>query len=369
MQKNNIKRIALILALMKLLSTVGEVKAEETTYNIEGTLITAEDVQELKSYIYSTFELESAPIYDEENILSGQYGGDQRVFKENFKNLINEPLIWKEMQRHFPVSRFDSEEAAMDFYEVYFRLITDFGCGYVAATNRIFQAFEDRPKDFERIFGYPMYVIREDGSIDYNFEVFTVAFFNFSVLYPNYSENKKEMIKDSLAKTLAELRFLKYSTSEEYLKTRRVDHRPTPEELEDLFKKNRAAERKYEKLLEAYSNAKDDPIDFTLELTEKFGYLKEFLKTYGVKISVKYYPYVFGKYQKGDIIASKDYKLYKMDYSGTVSKSDGNGGEHYMCFVGYDEYGNVLVSSGGERYILDTSNATYTRKVVIKIKK
>ena len=37
---------------------------------------------------------------------------------------------------------------------------------------------------------------------------------------------------------------------------------------------------KYEKLLEAYSNAKDDPIDFALELTEKFGYLKEFLKTF-----------------------------------------------------------------------------------------
>ena len=88
-------------------------------------------------------------LYQNENLLSDQYGGDQRDFTENFPDLIHDPLIWEEMQKYYPVSDFSSEEAAMDFYDAYFRILTKCGCGYIAAVNRIFQLFEKNPERFE----------------------------------------------------------------------------------------------------------------------------------------------------------------------------------------------------------------------------
>ena len=47
----------------------------------------------------------------------------------------------------------------------YFSHLNSVGCGYVALANTIFMEYADRPEEFERIFGYPMY---KDGDLNFD---------------------------------------------------------------------------------------------------------------------------------------------------------------------------------------------------------
>ena len=101
-------------------------------------------------------------IFDNENIESKQYGANQKDFFLNFDNLINNKQIWDELQIYMPYEVFDNMDDALFFYKKYFELICECGCGYVAATNYIFHQFEDKEKEFENKFGYPMYTVDEN---------------------------------------------------------------------------------------------------------------------------------------------------------------------------------------------------------------
>ena len=47
----------------------------------------------------------------------------------------------------------------------YFSQLNSVGCGYVALANTLFMEYADRPGEFERIFGYPMY---KNGDLNYD---------------------------------------------------------------------------------------------------------------------------------------------------------------------------------------------------------
>ena len=87
----------------------------------------------------------------------GMYGGDQGSpyedrlarmdeYNEIFERNLGRRLDAGEMQRY--MARLNSE-----------------GCGYVAICNSIFCSYQGRPADFERDFGFPMFV---DGDLNYN---------------------------------------------------------------------------------------------------------------------------------------------------------------------------------------------------------
>ena len=47
----------------------------------------------------------------------------------------------------------------------YFSRLNSVGCGYVALANTLFMEYANRPQDFERTFGYPMF---KDGDLNYD---------------------------------------------------------------------------------------------------------------------------------------------------------------------------------------------------------
>ncbi len=96
---------------------------------------------------FETREHKVISIFDKDNINSYQYGANQEVFRFKFKQLIRDPYIWEEMQNYYPVEKFTTEEELF-FYEKYFDIIRDCGCGYAAATNTLSNYLKEKKKIF-----------------------------------------------------------------------------------------------------------------------------------------------------------------------------------------------------------------------------
>lgn len=103
----------------------------------------------------------------------GQFGGDQgspqgafyRDVQKNFKNILQ--IVTKKdttskefkdladiVKKYYP---------NMNDYEIikYLERANKHGCGYVALTNTIYEVFKDKPEEFEKTFGFPMYKNRD----------------------------------------------------------------------------------------------------------------------------------------------------------------------------------------------------------------
>lgn len=181
-------------------------------------------------------------IFSEDNISSNQYGANQRDFKK-YSLLINNPYIWESLQKYFPVESFTTEEEAEYFYKKYFEIIYNSGCGYAVACDYVFHSFEGREKEFEKAFGYPMYTINENGSIDFNYEVFMLDFFNYSVIKMHKWEGK---VKNIVKKSLYEYELDAYTKSSEFRK-KKPDNLSEDEEIEweNLIKKDKRNSTNY----------------------------------------------------------------------------------------------------------------------------
>ena len=285
-------------------------------------------------------------IFDDENEFEmNQYGASQMAFKDSFDNLIKDPLIWEEMQKYYPIDSFESEDAAMEFYEEYFKTITNNGCGYAAAADLVFKSFEGKEKEFEEIFGYPMYTVSYTGMIDFNYELFELGQFN----YNNHLDNRKLLIGSDLDK---------YNKMHEEIS-----------ELCDIYNatsplrviKRYIIDSKYMKLYKEISDFDDiykhpgaDPGE-----NGKVGHLDEYLKTFGIDTS-------FIHIESNDklenlttiengIISSSGFDLLNMD--GFIFEKDG--GSHYMFITGKTETGDLIVSSWGQEFILKLDNSNY----------
>ena len=251
-------------------------------------------------------------IFDDENEFEmNQYGASQMAFKDSFDNLIKDPLIWEEMQKYYPIDSFDSEDEAMEYYERYFNNITKTGCGFAAAANIVFKEFEGREKEFEEIFGYPMYTV-DAGNIDFNYEIFELSHFNY-----NYAG--------------------KYA-------------------LEQM------------ELGQSYNSGLDEIFGNGVTTAARnidIGDLDGFLKTYGVDCNIMCLPYVsfdaenranwirekFNNFTENShvVIAPVNFDLYSSDmnlcYSGV--------GGHYMTVTGINlDNGSPIVSSWGKEYVM-----------------
>ena len=186
------------MAFFQLFSS-GIAKSEEFNYTIvpnSGVLVLVNDNEDNQIYqIHDTKTNEFIPIsiFDKRNIISHQYGASQLVFKTHYHRLINDSLIWDEIQNIFPWQEFETKEYAKLFYKFYLGTISECGCGYAAATNYVFRMFEGREEEFYNVFGYPMYKVTTQY-IDFNYEIFMLKFFNYYIKSTNNLDNIKNYV-------------------------------------------------------------------------------------------------------------------------------------------------------------------------------
>ncbi len=149
---------------------------------------------------YTVLAIDEEGIFSKTNKLTDQYGGNQMDFENNVKELLKDPIIIAKIREYFP-------DATLEDCELYLRSLTYVGCGYVAAVNTIFKAYQGREEEFAKTFGFPMYKISDYDNehkyqlLDYNYEYLILDFFNYdnTHVWNNYTqqtEYKKKDIKD-----------------------------------------------------------------------------------------------------------------------------------------------------------------------------
>ena len=313
---------------------------------------------------WETGEYHTISIFDYENINSHQYGASQKVFADHFRQLIKDPIIWDEMQKYYPVKDFDSKDEAMFFYEKYFYLIYDCGCGYAAAANFVFSMFEGREEEFYDTFGYPMYKI-ENNVLDFNYEIFMLKFFNYSVLERYKLGNK---VKKSMERDLYEYKLNHLSKTVKVKKpTREEIAKWTDDDWKAFYAKGHKHDGEYEKIKEKLQKSTNEYFNFGIAVDNKFGYLYKYLEKFGIRLktSIKN---GLGKANADDLIASNGFTLTRTDENGNVYESN-KYDYHYVYVTEINTDGLVIVSSWGDMYIFNNKGASYTKRVTLKMSK
>ena len=353
----NKKILSLLLALgFTVLPVKGNCNSEK--HYKESNIIFSYENNKLsyKRFNEETGEYTNISIFDEENIESKQYGANQRVFKHNFDTLINDPYVWEEIQNYFPKEMFESIDEAMFFYQKYFEIIYDSGCGYAAACDYVFQLFEGHEKEFKKCFGYPMYTVNDDGFIDFNYEIFMLKFFDYYILENQYT---KQDILDSVAKDMCEYRLNNYSN--EVVLSKDIKDMTTSEFLNwNKLKKEREIE--FKELYSKWKNSTNKEIECGIPLDAAFGYLYVYLANYGLVTNIEVI-HDNDEYLVGDIIASEKFSLQK-DNSEPIKY-----GSHYVYVTEIGENGEIIVSSWGDKYIFDDETSLWKSRVLLKTSK
>ena len=261
--------------------------------------------------------IEPVTLFDNVNIDSGQYGGDQGAFDKNAEELLKDPLIISRLKEYYP-------DASMEDYHLYLCKLNTCGCGYTALVNTVFNEYQGREKEFEQKFGYPMYTVNSDGDVDYNYEYMILDYFNY--IWGNSEYSIQELYGD-------------------------VTYDATDGAISGEFNTGKAE-----------GMIPDRARKFGTFLNEKYGQninmdAKNEFDTYG-DFGILTGNNVIDVYNslKTDnnqiIIGGSGYNLYNMD--GTLYTS--NGGGHAMYITGVTSDNNFIVSSWGEQFILDVSN-------------
>lgn len=94
-----------------------------------------------------TFPAGDQKVFDE----NGSYGGDQAHAAQSIgSDPARDKVLFDTVRKYYP-------DMTDDEINDYLKKMQDEGCAYVAIVNTIFAAFEGRPEDFEKTFGFPMY--------------------------------------------------------------------------------------------------------------------------------------------------------------------------------------------------------------------
>ena len=375
MKNIKIKKIALYIALLQMLSSNAlanntgntDIYDKGTNTNLnpsDNKLVYAIQNSILVYQRFNNNEFVPVSIFDDENTKTNQYGASQSDFNSRFSYLLEESLIWEEIQKYFPLSNFDNMDDAKLFYRSYFDQIGAVGCGYAAATDYVFRLFEGREQEFQKTFGFPMYYLKEDLP-DYNYELFMLKFFNY---YNIEKANDPELAKEFLLK---DYYMKKLSTLKKKLNDYKAEGRKHFREwsAEEYFKWKEhetellnAVDKYSEKVKKVRNN-----VSFHLPLDKKFGYFKEFLEQYGIIIntSVKAYAKDFNI---DDIVASGGTTLHQIDEDGNII-AEVDIASHYFYVTDITDDGKIIVSSWGNMYIFDNKDADWTSKVVLSLTK
>lgn len=308
-------------------------------------------------------EYENISIFDDENLSSKQYGASQLDFKYRFHSIIKEQFIWEELQKYFPIEDFASYDEAIFFYEKYFNVINQCGCGYVAAANYVFRLYEGCEKEFEETFGYPMYTVNGNGYIDFNYEVFVLKFFNYSVLE---MEKAKKIIMNSMAKDLCQFRLTAFMNSDEYNKKMPNDFETwTEKEWKEWKEYEALRDEKFHELYDEWVKAENADFDLGIYPDASFGSLHNYLGIHGINninISCIDEP---NHFEMDSIVASDNFNLYQINEDNEKYNVRDSVGSHYV-YVCTTANNQVIVSSWGDKYVFENDKADWTSKILIK---
>ena len=311
-----------------------------------------------------TGEYKTISIFDFENIESDQYGADQIAFKKHFDELIKDPLIYEEVQKYFPVTDFDSEEDANIVYQEYFEILNKEGCGYEAGINFLFRLFEGREEEFYNTFGFPMYTIK-DETIDFNYELCMLKFFNRVILKDQETYNK---IKQALIKHLYEIKLEKYvQNRDSKYSTKNIENWSEKEYQKYLEyeeeRKNTINE--YQKIINSVPRINYN--DFAVNPFGAFGDINFFLSEYGIVLNI-YKDNETTEPQPDEILVAKNFKMYHVDIDGNIDYET-KSKYHYVYVSEITDDGLIIVSSYGNMYIYDINSTTYTDGIILKLSK
>lgn len=276
-------------------------------------------------------------LFDEINKYSNQYGGSQMVFFDNIEELLEDEFIHNFLQEKFP------NATDLDYY-LYLKKIESTGCSYVALANIIINHFSSNPPLFKKIFGYDMYTYDENGRIDYNYEylvleIYTYAWKNhdiheiYDILTENYMLENDEELKDLidsdplLTERWKKMLFYRGSIDNEcrqWLTTFLAEKDSNLVVSTDVISENRV-------------NSTD------IKGLEEYQYDQ-------IRTALKE-----GKNVKID---AQNYDLYVV----TESNKRGpiyteKGGSHAMIITGITDNNELIVSSWGQKFILDITNS------------
>lgn len=362
----NKKLLSVILAGLFTLMPISKVNAEKKLVNKQSNVyinLDDNDDYSYERYDSNTKEYHNVSIFDDENISSHQYGADQRVFDNNFDELITNPLIWDELQVYFPESDFESHEEALLFYKKYLYIIYDCGCGYAAACDYVFHSFEGHEKEFLKCFEYPMYTVDKDGFVDFNYEVFMLKFFDYSII--NVQELKEEVMS-TIMKDIYEFRMNNFINDPEYKEKRRNMVKNistfTDEQLIEWDSYERDRTLKFKEIYAKWESTSKKYINFGISIDAAFGYLYAYLAMHGININSEVISDAT-KFDIDDIVASENFSLYDGEYFDEENVD----GPHYVYVSEITPDGEIIVSSWGNKYFLDNSKSSWTDKVLLKI--
>jgi len=257
-------------------------------------------------------------IYDEENFKTNQYGANQMMMAGSFESYIQRPKIWEEMQKYYPIESFDSEADAYEFYERYFNVITNSGCGYAAAADIIFDEYRGKEEAFYETFGFDMYYVstNKDGEayVNYNYELLELELFNYCNKDKTLEEMEKELDADDSF-------FYVYK---------------------QLFVENKHPAMDGNAPQKYFNEEYDLDIAFDGDKINRFPFFDSddnINKT------------LYDEYNNNDYLlyGGSGYDLYNMD--GTLYYADGD--PHYMLIVGWTEDNKPIVTSWGRKFVLD----------------
>ncbi len=389
MEKKGIRKLALLLAVLQTMG-ISSAKANSKDHlfyiiNRFGLLEAVDDkrmiINDGKTFVE---EGDTISIFNEGNTISKQFGGSQKDFSYNYDDLIKDPYILESMSSVFPSSMFSSEKNAMLFYKFLFDDICKHGCGYVSIANAIFKGFEGGNEDiFSNIFGYSMYVVRDDNSIDFNYEYFILGLFLNNITYPNYDINKINEIAHKYDKSIAQAILDEYLKSDEYRNFKEKDWRKLEgQEQLDYIEQYQNRIYKLEELTNNVEKSTDNNIDFQMSEDNGLGHIRDYLNKYGLSVNIDITNFnihgaKFKDFQPGDIIVFEGLVMYKYDeeldekYSevrilNKNNPNDNSGVAHSVNIVSVDD-GKVIVSSLGERYILDEEHSTPSIRIRLNI--
>ncbi len=371
MKKGLIRRLAIYIAFFQLFSSSAMASNKYVLVNNSNP-----NNPIYQNYDDETDEYSNVSIFDNRNASHRQYGANQLDFDENhFYRVFQDPLIQEELKEISKDLEFDSLDHIETFYKTYLDSFSRSGCGYGAITNFVFRLFEGREEDFYNTFGYPMYKVM-GSSINFNYEVFMLKYFNFVMKKTDFFQK----LVDKADKTYYEKALPKYEEKLSELQEQQKEHKKSYrdkflnaslEEYNEWAEVNKQYSdniKKYKAKIKKIKNILDlielDDKTCSLILDKDYGYIEEYLKQFGIRVSCTL---VEGtkNVAVNDIIAAKDYFLTEVGYTGLATYDYQGPGYHAMIVSDITPDGKIIISSWGYMYEYDETKGT---SYAIKIK-
>ena len=290
-------------------------KDGSVTHIIEGTntFICGEDKDGNFNYAYHMEEdgsLTNIDIYGSYTKVNGQFGGNQTDLERNSWSLLENDALMAELERSFPGTTW-CEKAS------YLQEISHSACGFTGEVNSIFSKYVGHEKEFKEKFGYDMYKIDCNGNLDFNYENMIVGYYDYYLTKKNGNNIYNAKANADGFYPDATQEFSNY-LSENYGISSVAENYLTDEDRENGNSISRI-------------ETKDDILNVYRSYAEQ------------------------GK--DNIMIGSWGYHLRDYDTGATTYYSrDGDG--HAMTVLG-EENGNLIVTSWGEKYILDLDYMGY----------